>query len=108
MYVNSHGITLTSVTLVWVDQSNFIANTAGKDLYLDVNPDAALARTMDGGAWTLDGGVNIFSNNKFTSNNAYGNGGAISYKHYCFTGMAWMFAACGTGSAMLCCAVHDC
>ena len=101
MYVNSHGITLTSVTLVWVDKSDFVGNTAGKDLYLDVNPNAAQARTMDGGAWTLDGGVNIFSNNRFTNNNAYGNGGAISYKYYCFTGLAWVFAACGKGSAVL-------
>lgn len=85
--MNSHGITLTSVTLVWVDQSQFLGNIAGRDLYLGLSDEATQLTTMDGGAWTLDGGVNIFSNNNFTSNSAYGNGGAISYKYYCFTGM---------------------
>lgn len=91
MYVNSHGITLTSVTLVWVNQSQFLGNIAGRDL--DVMEDSSQIVSMDGGAWTLDGGVNIFMNNTFDGNRASANGGAISYKYYCFKG------------AVMCCAV---
>lgn len=86
VHVNSHGITLTSVTLVWVNQSQFVQNTAGVDRMLAMTNDPTAVESMDGGAWTLDGGVNIFVNNTFDGNSAYGNGGAISYKYYCFTG----------------------
>lgn len=80
MFVNSNGITLTSVTLVWVNQSVFTQNTAGTEM-ASSNPMA-----MSGGAWALDGGVNLFMNNTFDSNIAYGTGGAISYSYQCFTG----------------------
>lgn len=87
VHVNSRGSTLTSVTLVWVNQSQFVGNTAGVDHYLALTGDDSQAVAMDGGAWALDGGVNIFTNNTFDGNTAYGNGGALAYTYYCFTGM---------------------
>ena len=77
--MNSLGITLTSVTLVWVSQSSFMQNQAG------MSQDPALP--LDGGAWNLDGSVNIFMNNTFDSNSAAGTGGAIAYSYQCYTGL---------------------
>ena len=80
MCVNSQGVTLTSVTYVWVNASSFTDNTAGSEMAPDIPMD------MTGGAWTLDGGVNVFMNNTFGGNRAWGTGGAISYSSQCFTG----------------------
>ena len=82
MYVNSLGVTLTSVTLVWVRDSFFKGNRAGVIQNLTV--------PQDGGAWSLNGGVNLFTNNSFDRNAAVGTGGAISYAYQCFTGQWWL------------------
>ena len=92
--MNSMGMTLRSVTLVWVNQSSFTENQAG------VSRD--LAVPLDGGAWSLDGSVNFFLNNTFDSNSAVGTGGAVAYNYQCFQGL------CLTCCAVLCCAVLCC
>ena len=76
--MTSLGITLTSVTLVWVNQSSFLQNQAGlsRDLSLP----------LDGGAWNLEGSVNTIMNSTFDSNSAVGTGGAIAYSNQCFSG----------------------
>ena len=94
--MNSLGMTLRSVTLVWVNQSSFTQNQAG------VSRD--LARPLDGGAWSLDGSVNFFLNSTFDRNYAVGTGGAVAYNYQCFKGLCCAVLCC----AVLCCAVLCC
>ena len=96
--MNSLGMTLRSVTLVWVKQSSFTQNQAG------VSRDLALS--LDGGAWSLDGSVNFFLNNTFDRNSAVGTGGAVAYNYQCFQGRC-LTGCAGLCRAVLCCAVLD-